>query len=202
MKPGGNWALLMAAKTLGLFFGSSTCYTDLVSEKIANIIRSDHPEWSIVTHNIAEQSIELSIDYNFALYGIPTWDYGELQEDWDNQWDCLQTLNLSNQCAAIYGLGDQIGYPKWYQDAIGFLFSQLQACGAKLYGLWPTNECIIDQWVEDKALLNHVFEQSQGVTDDNQFFLGLPLDEENQPNLTLPRLKLWLQNVLSNFDKR
>ena len=182
----------MAINTLGLFFGSSTCYTDIVSEKIAALIKSDYPQWHVESHNIAEHSIIKCTDYTYALYGIPTWDYGELQEDWDNQWDCLQTLNLSHQQAAIFGLGDQIGYPEWYQDALGYLYVQLHTCGANLHGLWPTT----NSSNKNDSLYHHEFEQSQAVTDDGQYFLGLPLDEENQSELTIPRLNIWLKQVL------
>ena len=103
---------------------------------------------------------------------------------------------MTHQQAAIYGLGDQIGYPQWYQDAMGYLFVQLRACGAKLYGLWPTTP---NQWLQDEQLLRYEYEQSQSLTDDGQYFLGLPLDEENQPGLTMLRLETWLKKVLTDF---
>ncbi len=177
----------MKDKTIALFYGSSTCYTEMVCEQIAAIIAEHYPAWQTVTHNIADHSIDLACDYDYVLYGIPTWDYGELQEDWDNQWDNLMNLDLKHQQAAVYGLGDQVGYPEWYQDAIGFLYSQLGACGATLYGLWPTT--------------GHTYEKSQGLSDDGNYFLGLPVDEENQPELTTERLQLWLEQVINHFDK-
>jgi flavodoxin II len=27
--------------------------------------------------------------YDFIIFGIPTWNYGELQEDWDDRWEDL-----------------------------------------------------------------------------------------------------------------
>jgi hypothetical protein len=32
--------------------------------------------------------------------GIPTWDFGELQEDWEAIWDQLDTLNLDGKIVA------------------------------------------------------------------------------------------------------
>lgn len=188
----------MTKKTIGIIYGSSTCYTDMVSEKIVTIIAQQYPGWQAQSHNIAEHDINCVLDYEYVIYGIPTWDYGELQEDWDNQWDELLTLDLHHQQAAIYGLGDQIGYPQWYQDALGYLYSQLSACGATLRGLWPVSYQGLDPLLE--PLYQHQYETSQGISDDGQFFLGLPLDEENQADLTQQRLEIWLSQVLLSMD--
>ena len=32
--------------------------------------------------------------YDVLILGIPTWDFGEIQEDWEAVWDQLDTLNL------------------------------------------------------------------------------------------------------------
>ncbi|ELO13482.1 flavodoxin FldB, partial [Salmonella enterica subsp. enterica serovar Enteritidis str. 13183-1] len=39
------------------------------------------------------------------ILGIPTWDFGEIQEDWEAVWEQLDDLNLEgkNRCALRYG---------------------------------------------------------------------------------------------------
>ena len=193
---------IAAIDKIGIFFGSSTCYTDMVCDRLIAKLNDDYPSLKVQAHNIAETTIDVAHQYDFAIYGIPTWDYGELQEDWDNCWDQLQQLDLNHQIAAIYGLGDQVGYPQWYQDAIGYLFSQLQGCGANLCGLWPIDEKMIfpaDIMANITTELGYQFEQSQGLNSVETHFLGLPLDEENQPELTDIRLEIWLQQVIRDF---
>jgi len=85
--------------------------------------------------NIADTSVTLMADYRYLILGIPTWDYGELQEDWEAQWDALDDIDFSGKTVALYGLGDQVGYPEWFQDALGFLWAKVINQGATTVGL-------------------------------------------------------------------
>ncbi|WP_444944625.1 flavodoxin FldB [Microbulbifer sp. ZKSA006] len=169
---------------IGLFYGSSTCYTEMAAEKIRQCIG---PQW-IDIHNVAEADINLAEDYDFLLFGIPTWDYGELQEDWENIWDDLAALDLHGKKVALFGLGDQEGYPQWFQDALGYLHSQLLACGARAVGYWPVD--------------GYEFEESKGLTDDGSQFVGLALDEESEFDLSEERIQRWCAQVMREFGLR
>ncbi|MFA0811769.1 flavodoxin FldB [Microbulbifer epialgicus] len=166
---------------IGLFYGSSTCYTEMAAEKIRRCIG---PHW-IDLHNVAEIDIAQAEGYDFLLFGIPTWDYGELQEDWENIWDDLAQLDLQGKTAALFGLGDQEGYPQWFQDALGYLHAQLQACGARMVGYWPAE--------------GYEFEESKGLTPDGSQFVGLALDEENEFDLSEERIQRWCEQVMREF---
>lgn len=162
---------------IGLFYGSTTCYTEMVAERIGTILGDS----IIDINNISQVPVSEINNYDNLIFGIPTWDYGELQEDWDQIWDELCSLELGGKTVAIFGLGDQRGYGQWFQDAIGYLAVQLQANGAELVGLWP-NE-------------GYQFEASKGLSDDGEYFLGLALDEENQAELSEKRLRQWLASL-------
>lgn len=169
----------MRKKNIGIFYGSSTCYTEFVAEKIHELIGHDKAD----LHNIASSALEALLDYDLLIFGIPTWDYGELQEDWDAIWDQMDTIDLSGKTCAIFGLGDQAGYADWFQDAIGYLYFKLSSLGGELRGHWP-NE-------------GYEFNESKGLSEEKTCFLGLALDEENQPELTDKRLSQWLQQIMS-----
>jgi len=167
---------------IGLFYGSSTCYTEMVSERIQTVLgKNTNGETRVTLHNIANADLGLLDHYDFLLFGIPTWDYGELQEDWDDRWDELDTLNLTGKTCAIFGLGDQEGYADWFQDSIGYLYHKLLAQGANMVGEWP-NE-------------GYNFIASKALTEDERSFVGLPLDDENQAELTEERLQVWLTQI-------
>lgn len=166
---------------IGLFYGSSTCYTEMAAEKIRDRIGE---EW-IDLHNVADVDIAQMQDYDFLILGIPTWDYGELQEDWENCWDQLAQLNLDGKTVALYGLGDQEGYPQWYQDALGYLHAQVVALGAKAVGYWPIE--------------GYQFEASKGLTPTGEHFVGLALDEENEFDRTEERLGQWCTKIMCEF---
>ena len=168
-------------KTIGLFYGSSTCYTEMTGEKIRNIIGEDRVDF----FNIANTPIIQTQFYDYLIFGIPTWDYGELQEDWEEIWDELDTLDFSGKKIAIYGLGDQVGYPEWFLDAMGYLHSKLVHRGAIPCGYWPR--------------AGYEFEASKALTPDENYFVGLALDEENEFNLSDSRIQQWCTQVLQEF---
>lgn len=168
-------------KTIGLFYGSSTCYTEMAGEKIRHIIGEERVD----VFNITDTPIIQTQFYDYLIFGIPTWDYGELQEDWEEIWEELDSLDLTGKKIALYGLGDQVGYPEWFLDAMGYLHSKLVHRGAIPCGYWPR--------------AGYEFEASKALTPDGNFFVGLALDEENEFHLSEARIQQWCEQVLEEF---
>ncbi|MGL4978029.1 MAG: flavodoxin FldB [Plesiomonas sp.] len=166
----------------GLFYGSTTCYTEMAAEKIRDAIGAELVE----LHNVKETPLTQMHDYDVLILGISTWDFGELQEDWDAIWHSLDDLDLSGKIIALYGLGDQIGYGEWFLDAMGLLHDKLLACGAQLIGYWPVD--------------GYTFTASKALTADNSAFVGLALDEENQYELSDERIADWSGLILLEIE--
>lgn len=167
---------------IALFYGSSTCYTEMAAEKIRAYIG----ESRVDLFNIADTELETCLEYDNVIFGIPTWDYGELQEDWEDNWDSLQQLDFSGKTVAIFGLGDQIGYPQWFQDAVGYLHDCVVVRGARTVGAWPVD--------------GYTFEQSKALNSDETHFVGLALDDENEFDLSDTRIQQWCDAVLMEFN--
>ncbi len=119
---------------IGLFYGSTTCYTEMAAEKIRNIIGED----LVDIHNVKETPLSLMADYDLLLIGISTWDFGEIQEDWSAIWEDIATTPLKGKVVALFGLGDQEGYGEWYLDAMGLLHDELKATSAQFIGYYQT----------------------------------------------------------------
>lgn len=170
---------------IALFYGSSTCYTEFVGEKIAKTLEKKCGENTVHIFKVGDDDLQKIQGYHNIILGIPTWDYGELQEDWENHWPELDQIDFENKTVALYGVGDQVGYPEWFLDALGYLHDKVQARGAKLIGYWP-NE-------------GYKFSASQALNEDGQFFLGLAIDEENQFDLTEERIDRWVTQILQEF---
>ena len=168
-------------KTIGLFYGSSTCYTEMAGEKIRDRLGAARVDF----FNINETPIIQAEFYDYLIFGIPTWDYGELQEDWEEIWEELDQVDFKGRKVALYGLGDQIGYPEWFLDAMGYLHSKLVARGAIACGYWPTT--------------GYEFIDSKALTADNTLFVGLALDDENEFTLSATRIDTWCSQVLREF---
>ncbi len=166
---------------IGLFYGSSTCYTEMAGEKI----RAQLGEELVDIFNINATPIVTAEFYDHLIFGIPTWDYGELQEDWEEIWDEIDEVDFTGKKVALYGLGDQIGYPEWFLDAMGYLHSKLIARGAIPCGYWPID--------------GFTFEASKALTHDGKFFVGLALDEENEFAKSAERIAGWCEQVREEF---
>ncbi|UTF61406.1 flavodoxin FldB [Gilvimarinus sp. DA14] len=166
---------------IALFYGSSTCYTEMAGEKI----RQTLGESLVDIYNIAETPIIEASFYQLIILGMPTWDYGELQEDWEEIWDEIDQVDWQGKKVAHYGLGDQVGYPEWFLDAMGYLHAKLVALGATPCGYWSCE--------------GYEFEASKALTADNTLFVGLALDDENEFDLSEERINLWCEQLKREF---
>jgi len=170
------------AKAIGLFYGSTTCYTEMAAEKIQDAIQQANPLFKVEVHNIKDVNLAQCEKYDILIFGISTWDFGELQEDWESQWDDTAQLKLQDKIVAIFGLGDQIGYADWFQDAIGMLHDALTPSGCHFVGYWPNT--------------GYEFTASKGLTEDGDLFVGLSLDDENQWEQSESRIAEWVEQIL------
>lgn len=166
---------------IGLFYGSTTCYTEIAAEKIQSVIGDE----LVDLHNIKDTPLANCLNYDFIIMGISTWDYGELQEDWESIWLDINDINLKDKTVALFGMGDQIGYTDWFQDALGMLHEQVIAQGAQLIGYWPNQ--------------GYDFSASKALTENSELFVGLSLDEDNQYELSEDRINQWCEQILEEY---
>ncbi|MGB0732555.1 MAG: flavodoxin [Pontibacterium sp.] len=166
--------------SIGIFYGSTTGNTAEVAELIAE-------QFAVPCdlHDLAESPLSLVSEYEKVILGISTWDFGELQEDWDEQWGEIAGLSLKGKTIALFGLGDQLGYGEWFVDAMGLLHEQLIKKGAVLVGQWPNQ--------------GYNFEASKGLTQDQQYFVGLALDQDTQRSETDERVEQWVRLIQPYF---
>lgn len=168
---------------IGLFYGSDTGFTEIVVRLIEEEFNAIHP-LLLTIHNIADVPVTIMQPYDRLIIGCPTWDIGQLQADWDKAYNELDALDLSGKQVAIFGLGDQYGYPDSYCDAIGILAEKLVSLGAELVGFTAT--------------AGYEFTHSEGVK--NGQFLGLALDEDNESDKSPQRVSDWVWQLVDEFD--
>ncbi|ART80123.1 flavodoxin FldB [Oceanisphaera avium] len=166
---------------IGLFYGSTTCYTEMAAEKIGEQLGAE----LVDLHNIKDVPLARAQDYPILILGISTWDFGELQEDWESHWDDIDQLDLNGHVVALFGMGDQLGYGEWFQDALGLLHDKVIAQGATVVGYWPN--------------VGYEFEASKALTADGEYFVGLSLDEANQYDDSDARIQSWVAQILEEM---
>ena len=170
-------------KKIGIFFGSTTGNTEMVAQKIQEKLGSD----VVDVKDIDGTLVEDVNGYEQLAFGIPTWDIGELQEDWDNWMENFDRpdLDLKGKKFAVFGVGDQEGYPDTFGDAIGILYDKIVALGGV-----P----VIDSWETD----SYEFEDSVGLRNDR--LVGMMIDEDSQSELTEQRIERWVEQARESFD--
>lgn len=173
---------------IGIFFGTDTGRTRLVAKQIAKKLDAQWPGVAAVPVNIGRTTLADFLAYDALILGSPTLGAGELpgqstglhQPSWEEFLPQLADVDLRGKIAAVYGLGDQKKYPDEFVDAIGLIHQVLVDAGASLVGRWPT--------------AGYEFAASKAV--DGEDFLGLAIDQINQPLLTEQRLDAWLAQIM------
>ena len=166
-------------KKIGLFYGTYTGTTGQVAKRIAQELGEENVD----LHNISSEGDCMS-DYDYLIIGTSTWSIGELQEDWDAFMPKLEDMKFEGKTVALFGTGDQIGYPDTFLDGMGMLYETFQFRGAKFVGFWPTTGY---DFTSPLPLFTH------------DEFVGLALDEDNQPELTDERIKQWCAKIRPAF---
>ncbi len=162
---------------IGLVYGTDTGNTEEVAYKLQERI-----DWAVVdVHDIASCSPEELSRYNILILGIPTWDFGGLQADWEDFWPILEDMSFAGKIVALYGLGDQFGYGHYFLDALGMLHDAVRDRGATIIGHYAT--------------AGFDFEVSKALTEDGKHFVGLGLDEDQQMELSDQRISEWINQL-------
>ena len=171
-----------AENTVGLFYGSTTGTTEEVAERIARHAARRGERLEPV--NIAAcRGPEALLAYDRLILGVPTWNVGQLQDDWLRWFPALDALDFSGRQIALFGVGDGVGFPDNFLDALGLLGHKLRGRGAALVGRWP--------------VAGYDFTASRAQ--EGESFIGLGVDDYNQENLTDRRIQGWLGQIYNEF---
>jgi len=165
-------------KKIGIFYGSSTGQTEKVAEKLQLLLGEENAE--LINVDIAtKEDIE---KYPYLIFGTPTWGVGEMQDDWEDFSETVVKANLKGKKIALFGLGDQDTYPDSFADGVGVLYDKIKD-KATIVGQWPKT--------------GYLFHESEAYRDKS--FVGLILDQENQPEKTAERLEKWIDLIKKEF---
>lgn len=166
---------------IGLFFGSDEGNTEGVSYRIQQRLGED----AVDVMDIADVTQLDFANYDKIILGIPTWDFGQIQSDWEEFWDDVSEIDFTGKTIALFGLGDQFGYGDYFLDAMGMLHDVIIEKGATIIGLWSVE--------------GYEFDASKALTSDQKHFVGLAIDEDQQEEMTSDRLNTWCEQVHAEF---
>ena len=117
--------------------------------------------------------------YDTLLLGSSTWGADDLQDDWYDGLETLKQSDLAGKKIGLFGTGDSSSYSDTFCSALGVIYEGLKSSGATFVGQVDPSE--------------YTFDSSEAVVDGQ--FIGLPIDEENEPNKTDDRISRWVASL-------
>jgi flavodoxin I len=166
-------------KKIGLIYSFSANKTSQIAKKILeNFAVNDIEE--VNAEEITEEKFK---SFNNLILGCPTWFDGELPNYWDEFVPALEDMNLKGKKIAVFGNGDQKGYPENFCDAVGLMAAILEKRGATIVGF--------------TSIEGYTFENSRALHGEG--FYGLALDFESQAKLNKKRVDDWCEQLKKEF---
>ncbi len=157
----------------GIIYGSTMGNTEKAAKKIAELIGdSELIEVSAINE-------ETFIKFDMILLGSSTWGTGDLQDDWESKIDTLRDADLAGKKVGFFGCGDQEMYADSFVNALGTLYEAAKDSAREIVGAWPSDD--------------YDFSSSTAIVDGQ--FVGLALDEDNQPEMSEERIKAWVAGL-------
>ncbi len=126
--------------------------------------------------NLSDDTIS---SYDSLILGSSTWGYGDLQDDWYDGLVVLKSADLSAKTVALFGCGDAESYPDTFCDAVGLIYKDVVAAGAKVVGSVSKD--------------GYSFDASASEVDGS--LVGLALDDMNQSDLSDDRIDSWVASI-------
>jgi len=169
---------------IGLFFGPEKGSVHRVAEKVKAALGEQNVE--MISVNDAKPSDLVKYDliiFGISTVGKETWDSNYSNTDWSKFFPNISKVDFSGKTVAIFGLGDHITYSSYFVNAMGVLAKDLLKNGATIVGKVDPS--------------GYEFDESEAIFDG--MFIGLPIDEDFEPELTDERVANWTKSIKPAF---
>jgi flavodoxin I len=162
---------------IGIFFGSSGGVTRGVAEKLEELFEGAE----LVDMEEDFDGVEQLLEYDVLLLGSSTWGQGDPQRDWVDPLYEIDSddIDFSGKTIALFGAGDQETHGEHFVSALGKMYDLFKERGAKLVGSFPKEGFVYDFSLAER----------------DGMFIGLPIDDVNQSELTEERVEKWAAGV-------
>ncbi len=157
-------------------YGSSTGTCEAIAEKIGAKLGAE-------VMNVQDLTADIVAANENLILGTSTWGAGELQDDWYDGLKVLQSADLNGKVIALFGCGDCESYGDTFVGGMGELYDGIKQSGARIVGSVSTD--------------GYTFDDSAAVVDGK--FVGLPLDDVNEDNMTDGRIDAWIAQISPNL---
>ena len=169
---------------IGLFFGPLKGSVHRVADKVKAALGEQNVEMiSVNDASLSDLEKYDHIIFGISTVGKETWDSDYANTDWSKFFPNISKVKFTGKTVAIFGLGDHVTYSSYFVNAMGVLAKDLLKNGATIVGRVDPSE--------------YEFDDSEAVIDG--VFIGLPIDEDFEPELTDQRVINWVNSIKPSF---
>lgn len=163
---------------IAVLYGSSLGNTQFVAEKI----HRHFPDALLAS--VSDLNVATLPSFDLIVLGTSTWGVGDMQDDFELFVKEMLRADLDGKAFALFGLGDQHNYPDTFCNGMGKLYHLLKNKTVRFVGHRPVE--------------GYDFSESEALVDGH--FVGLAIDEENEPDLTDGRVAQWCRQLMGQLE--
>ena len=168
-----------------LFYSPEGGNVNTVTNMLGELIGNDKVD--IIPLKEVEKEVLSKYDKLILLgstVGTDHWSNETIVDEWPEFFTKIKEISFEKKKVAIVGLGNSFLYPSHFVDGMADLHDSLTKKNAKVLGKVDAKD--------------YDFTDSEAVDDDG-FFCGLAIDEDNEAELTTERLEKWILLLKPDF---
>lgn len=162
---------------IAILYGTSGGNTESIAKSIKELFNGDAD-----LYNVENIKIDEITPYKYLILGTSTTGVGDLQDDWDSFLPAFSKADLSDKTVALFALGDSASFSSSFAESMKVIYDAIKD---------KTN---IVGFVEDEG---YTYDDSMAVVDGK--WVGLPIDEDNEYDMTDARLTAWVEDLKKEF---
>ncbi|MCE5204992.1 MAG: flavodoxin [Porphyromonadaceae bacterium] len=162
---------------IAILYGSSGGNAASVAKQVQDLFGG-----SADIYNVLEVSLEEIKNYSYYVIGTSTTGIGDLQDDWEGFLPSFARMDFTGKKVAIFALGDSASYSTSFAESMKVVFDEIHD-KVQIVGRVPDE--------------GYTYDDSTAVIDG--LWVGLPIDEDNEYDLTQGRLEKWVETLKKEF---
>ena len=162
---------------IAILYGSSGGNTESVARQLQDLF-----EGQADLFNVQHVSLGEIAPYPYLILGTSTTGVGDLQDDWEGFLPSFATLDFIGKKAALFALGDSASYSGSFAESMKVIYDEI------------ADKIVIVGQVPDEG---YTYDDSTAVIDG--VWVGLPIDEDNEYDMTEQRLTAWVEELKKVF---
>ena len=169
---------------LAIFFGPEGGSVNRVAKLLASKLENLNPDLILINEATTDDLARYdTIIFGISTIGRDTWDQKFGNIDWSRFMPIVSSFDFTGKKVAVFGLGDHITYAYHFVNSMGVLSKVIVKNGGQLLGKVSAE--------------GYDFQDSEAL--EGGLFLGLPVDEDFEPELTEGRLNTWVEQLNQEF---